>query len=72
MYWILKLGVYLDEFYVEMWWVILVGWVWWGFICNWVKGGYVYWVESMLVLLYGEDGWLKFYLVLWMDVMLLK
>jgi sigma-B regulation protein RsbU (phosphoserine phosphatase) len=69
---ILKSGAHPDEFYAEMWRVISAGRVWRGLICNRAKGGHVYWVESTLVPLHGEDGRPKFYLALRTDVTSLK
>jgi sigma-B regulation protein RsbU (phosphoserine phosphatase) len=69
---LLRSGVHPAEFYAELWRTIAAGRVWRGMICNRSKSGKLYWVESTLVPLPGEDGRPKFYLALRTDVTPLK
>ena len=53
---ILKSGRHTPEFFNVMWRTIAAGCVWQGEICNRAKDGSLYWVDSSIIPLLGDDG----------------
>jgi len=69
---ILKSGRHSPEFYAEIWREIRRGQIWHGTFCNRAKAGHLYWVDSTIYPVPGEDGKPAFYLALRTDVTALK
>lgn len=65
---ILKSGVHPASFYTNLWQTIAAGRIWRGAICNRTKDGHVYWVQSTILPLPGQDGKPAGYLALRTDV----
>jgi len=69
---ILKSGKHPPEFYAELWRAIRSGHIWHGTFCNRAKAGHLYWVDSTIYPIPGEDGKPAFFLALRTDVTALK
>jgi phosphoserine phosphatase RsbU/P len=69
---VVKSEVHPPEFFVELWATITSGRVWHGTICNRAKDGRLYWVESTLYPLLGDDRKPLGYLALRTEVTALK
>jgi PAS domain S-box-containing protein len=69
---IVKSDAHDAEFFADLWRTIASGNVWRGLICNRTKNGSLYWVESTLTPLLGDNGRPRYYLALRTDVTALK
>lgn len=69
---LLKSGVHPPEFYESMWQQIHSGRPWHGTFCNRAKDGHLYWVDSTIYPVLGDDGIPAFYLALRTDVTPMK
>lgn len=69
---VLKSGVHSAQFYEGMWAQIQAGRPWHGTFCNRAKDGHLYWVESTIFPVLGEDGTPSYYLALRSDITPMK
>ncbi len=69
---IVNSGYHPPEFFEEMWKTISSGNVWQGLICNRSKSGRLYWVETTIMPIIGEDGAPAEYIAIRTDITALK
>lgn len=65
---ILKSGAHPKSFFVEMWKTIAGGNIWHKEICNRSKSGDLYWVDSVIVPLMNEKGYVERYIAIRVDI----
>jgi PAS domain S-box-containing protein len=65
---IFKSGVHPPEFFADLWQTIKAGRIWRNEICNRAKDGHLFWVDTTIVPVIGEDGQPERYLAVRFDI----
>jgi PAS domain S-box-containing protein len=65
---ILNSGVHATAFWADMWRTLGAGKPWHGEICNRARNGTLYWVDSIIAPLFGDDGQIERYVAIRRDI----